>query len=94
MSEADPYDVAKTWASVALYDLEVASRMRANFRALVLQSMEPGGLNTVTSATKNAMQMGKEMSLDIPRTLLAFRECVRILDLGYVPCRSRSIARF
>ena len=90
----DAMQVAGVWAKAGLCDTQVAARLRTNYRALVLQSMEPGGLSTVTSATKNGVSMGKSLGLSIPDTLEAMEMAVTWIDLGYVPCRSRTAGRF
>ena len=86
--------VAREWAKAGLCDATIAAKMRTNHRALVLQSMEPGGLASVTQATKNGVSMGKTMGLSIADTLTAFSRAIEWLNLGYVPQQSRSIARF
>jgi hypothetical protein len=48
----------------------------------------------VTSATKNGVSMGKAVGLSIPDTMEAMRQALDWIELGYVPGRSRSIARF
>ena len=90
----DAMHVATNWAKAGMCDPEIAARLRSNYRALVLQSMEPGGTATVTSATKNGVSMGKAVGLTIPQTMDAMQTAIGWMDLGYVPCRSRSIARF
>jgi hypothetical protein len=90
----DAMQVATVWAKAGMFDREIADTLRTNHRALVLQSMAPGGLNTVTSATKNGISMGKALGLSIPDTMEAMQTAIGWIDLGYVPCRSRSIARF
>ena len=77
-----------------MYDREIAEKLSTNYRALVLQSMEPGGTATVTSATKNGVSMGKAMGLSIPETMEAMQTALGWIELGFVPCRSRSFARF
>lgn len=86
--------VARAWAKAGLCDAQIAAKIRSNHRALVLASMEPGGLATVTQATKNGVQMGKTMGLSIPETLTAFGRAIEWLDVGFIPQQSRSIARF
>jgi hypothetical protein len=56
--------------------------------------MEPGGLATVTQATKNGVSMGKTMGLSIPDTLTAMGRAMEWIDLGYVPQQSKSFGRF
>ena len=90
----DAMTVAATWAKAGMRDREISDTLQTNYRALVLQSMAAGGLNTVTTATKNGVSMGKTMGLSIPDTMDAMRTALEWIELGYVPCRSRSLGRF
>lgn len=92
--EAKVSEVARTWAKAGLCDAQIAATLRTYHRALIMQSMKPGGLSTVTSATKNGVTMGKAMSLDIAQTMTAMGRAIDWIDLGYIPAQSRSIARF
>ena len=92
--DAKTLQVAREWARAGLGDPTISNKLRTNHRALILQSMEPGGLATVTQATKNGVSMGKTMGLSIPDTLTAFGRAMEWIDLGYVPQQSRSFGRF
>ena len=92
--EAKTLQVAREWAKAGICDSVIAAKLRTNHRALVLASVEPGGLATVTSATKNGVSMGKTMGLSIPDTMTAMGRAIEWIELGYVPCQSRSFARF
>ena len=86
--------VAREWAKAGLYDAQIAAKLDTNYRALVSQSLDPGGLATVTSATKNGVSMGKAMGLSVPETLTAMGRAIEWINLGYIPCQSRSLGRF
>lgn len=90
----DVMQVATVWAKSGICDALIAETLRTNYRALVLQSMEPGGTATVTSATKNGVSMGKAVGLSIPQTMEAMMTALEWIERGFVPCRSRSLARF
>jgi len=92
--DAKVSQVAREWAKAGLCDAGIAAKLRTNYRALILASMEPGGLATVTSATKNGVSMGKTMGLSITETLTAMGRAVEWIELGYVPCQLRSLGRF
>lgn len=92
--DAMTMQVAREWARAGIDDATIAAKLRTNHRAMILQSMEPGGLNTVTQATKNGVQMGKAMGLSIPDTLSAMGKAIEWIGIGYVPCQSRSLGRF
>lgn len=86
--------VARDWAKAGIRDGSIAASLATYHRALVLQSMSPGGLNTVTSATKNGVSMGKSMGLDVADTMTAMGYALDWIETGYVPCQSRSYGRF
>jgi hypothetical protein len=92
--DAKTLQVAREWAKAGLCDTQIAAKLRTNHRALILQSMETGGLATVTQATKNGVSMGKTMGLSIPDTLTAMGRAIEWINLGYVPMQSRSLGRF
>lgn len=86
--------IARDWAKGALDDPEFAELLRERKSAMLRQSIAAGGLDTVTSATKNAVSMGKQVGLSAPETLAALTRAVEWLDLGYISSRSRGMARF
>lgn len=92
--DAKTLQVAREWARAGLSDPVIAAKLRANHRALILQSMEPGGLSSVTQATKNGVSMGKTMGLAVADTLTAMGRAMEWIELGFVPQQSRSLARF
>lgn len=92
--DGNTMQVAREWARAGIRDGQIAATLATNHRALVLQSMAPGGLSSVTNATKNGVSMGKSMGLSVPDTLTAMSQAIEWIDLGYVPCQSRSYARF
>jgi len=87
--DAKTLQVAREWARAGLCDPTISNKLRTNHRALILQSMEPGGLATVTQATKNGVSMGKTMGLSIPDTLTAinslggWKKALSALNLSY-----------
>ena len=92
--DAKTLQVAREWARAGLSDPTIAAKLRANHRALILQSMEPGGLSSVTQATKNGVSMGKTMGLAVADTMTAMGRAMEWIELGFVPQQSRSVARF
>jgi hypothetical protein len=92
--DSNVIQVARAWTKAGLCEAVIAATLKTNHRALILQSMAPGGLATVTSATKNGVSMGKTMGLSAPDTLTAMGLAIEWIALGYVPCQSRSYARF
>lgn len=86
--------VAREWAKAAMADAVIAATLRKNHRALILQSMSPGGLNTITQATKNGVNIGKSMGLSVQDTMTAFGKAIEWVELGAIPCQSRAYGRF
>tara|TARA_R110000868_G_scaffold31234_1_gene114589 strand:- start:530 stop:811 length:282 start_codon:yes stop_codon:yes gene_type:complete len=85
---------AKEWAKIGMCDSAFAASLRTKYRALATQSISPGGLDSVTQATKNAVSMGKQVGLSVLDTMAAMRIALEWIDLGYVPVQSRSLGRF
>ena len=92
--DANTARVAREWAKGGLCDTQIAAKLRTNYRALILASMEPGGLSTITGATKNGVNMITQVGLNKMDGLSAMGRAIEWIDLGYVPCQSRSRARF
>lgn len=85
---------AKEWAKIGLSDNAFAFTLKTKYRALVDQSITPGGLDSVTQATKNAVSMGKQIGLSVLDTMAAMRIALEWIELGYVPMQSRTLGRF
>jgi hypothetical protein len=58
------------------------------------QSIADGGLDKVTSATKNGVSMAKQVGLTVPEAMTAMGMALDWIEAGYVPCQSRSYGRF
>jgi hypothetical protein len=90
--------VAREWAKAGLCDAQIAAKLRSSYRALVLASMEPNGLSSLASATKNgasmAMATGEQMGLTKQETMTAMGKALEWIEIGYVPQQSRSLGRF
>lgn len=86
--------VARSWAKAGLCDATIAAKIRSEHRALVLKSIAPGGLSSITQAQKNGMMLTKSSGLSVPDTMTAFGRAIEWLDLGYIPQQSRSLGRF
>ena len=86
--------VARDWAKIALENDTFAEALRARRDELATASLQAGGLDSVTQATKNAISMGKAVGLSGPDTLAALTKAVAWLDLGVIPSQSRGFARF
>jgi hypothetical protein len=86
--------VAKEWAKMGLAESSFSVRLRANYRALAAQSIAAGGLDSVTQATKNGVQMGKTIGLSPIETMSAMRIALEWIDRGYITIQSRSLGRF
>jgi hypothetical protein len=91
---ADWQQVGRNWAKAGLADASISALIRKNHKALVMASLSPGGLNTMTNVSKNAASMGVQVGLSIPETLSAMSYAVEALDRGFIASSSRSLGRF
>jgi hypothetical protein len=91
---SDRNKVAREWAKGGMCNSASAAKLRTYHSALFAQSMAPGGLDSVTQATKNAVTMGKTVGLSVIDTMAAMRIALEWIDLGFVPCQSRTLGRF
>jgi hypothetical protein len=90
----NPQQIARTWAKHALANPTFKAKLEENHAALMLRSIEPGGLDSVTSATKNAVTMAKSVGLSVADSMTAMGWALEWVCLGYVPRTSRTTASF
>jgi len=91
---ANAQQVARTWAKHALCNPAFAAALEENHAALMLQSISTGGLDSVTSATKNGVTMAKSVGLSVADTMAAMGWALEWMRNGYVPASSRSRVSF
>ena len=82
------------WAAQGLKNVQFANLLRKRYNDLLTASISEGGLDKVTSATKNGVSMGKQVGLSVPDTMDAMSKAISFIDLGIVPCTTRTLGRF
>jgi hypothetical protein len=87
-------DVARQWARHGIGNAKFAALLGTRYNALMEQSIADGGLDKVTSATKNGVSMAKQVGLSVPEAMTAMGMAIDWIEAGYVPCQSRSYGRF
>lgn len=90
----NPQQIARTWAKHAITSATFRAKLKENHDALMLRSIEPGGLDSVTSATKNAVTMAKSVGLSVADSMMAMGWALDWVSLGYVPRTNRTTASF
>jgi len=87
-------DVARQWAKHGISNDKFAAMLATRYSALMEQSIADGGLDKVTSATKNGVSMAKQVGLSVPEAMQAMGLALDWIEAGYIPCQSRSYGRF
>ena len=90
----DVITAAKAWAKAGLRDPSFAVCLRDAYSAMLRQSIAAGGLDVVTSATKNGVSMAKQVGLSVPEAMQAMGLAIDWIDAGIIPCQSRAFGRF
>jgi hypothetical protein len=86
--------VSRMWAAQGLKNVQFANLLRKRYNDLLIASISEGGLDKVTSATKNGVSMGKQVGLSVPETMDAMSKAISFIDLGIVPVTTRTLGRF
>jgi hypothetical protein len=86
--------VSRMWAAQGLKNAQFATLLRKRYNDLLIASISEGGLDKVTSATKNGVSMGKQVGLSVPETMEAMSKAISYIDLGIVPYTKRTLGRF
>lgn len=86
--------VSRMWAAQGLKNVQFANLLRKRYNELLTASISEGGLDKVTSATKNGVSMGKQVGLSVPETMDAMSKAISFIDLGIVPYNTRTLGRF
>jgi hypothetical protein len=87
-------EVSRMWAAQGLKNVQFANLLRKRYNDLLIASISEGGLDKVTSATKNGVSMGKQVGLSVPETMDAMSKAISFIDLGIVPYTRRTLGRF
>ena len=86
--------VARQWAKHGLDNPKFSAALSTQYNALMAQSITPGGLDKVTSATKNGVSMAKQVGLSVPDAMTAMGMAIAWIKADVVPSQSRSLGRF
>ena len=86
--------VAKQWAKHGIRNAVFAAALETRHAALLNQSIADGGLDKVTSATKNGVSMAKQVGLSVPDAMQAMGIALDWIEQGCIPVQSRSLGRF
>lgn len=86
--------VSRIWATQGLKNVQFANLLRKRYNELLTASISEGGLDKVTSATKNGVSMGKQVGLSVPETMEAMSKAISYIDFGTVPYTKRTFGRF
>ena len=86
--------MSKLWGNQGLKNVQFANLLRKRYNELMIASISEGGLDKVTSATKNGVSMGKQAGLSVPETMEAMSKAISYIDLGLVPYTTRTYGRF
>ena len=68
--------------------------IKSAFDAAMGGALSKGGMDSITSATKNGVTMAKLVGLNEVERQTALRMAMEYLNIGFVPTSSRSLGRF
>lgn len=91
---ANPKEVARNLFYYAQGNPQRVASIRSAFDASVSGALTKGGMDSITSATKNSVTMQKMIGLNESDRQNALRWALDYLQYGFVPAQSRSIGRF
>jgi hypothetical protein len=87
------YSVARNWFTWAHRDAKNTNAIRKAFNDCMAGSLGKGGLDVVTSASKNGISMQKTVGMSESERMDALRIAIQWLDQGFVTS-NRSLGRF
>jgi hypothetical protein len=90
----DVDSVSKLWARQAMKNARFLNLLKTRYDSLLIQSLSDGGLDKVTSATKNGVSMGKQVGLSVPDVMEAMEKALAYVELGQIPQTTRTLGRF
>ena len=68
--------------------------IKSAFDAAMGGALSKGGMDSITSATKNGVTMAKLVGLNEVERQTSLRMAIEFLGIGFVPSSSRSLGRF
>ncbi len=92
---ASVYQVARNLFAWAKDNAKRTAQIQSAFDdAVAGGALTKGGLDSITSATKNSVTMSKMVGMNENDRQTALRLAVQWLAAGYAPATSRSLGRF
>jgi hypothetical protein len=91
---ANPKEVARNLFYYAQGNPQRIASIRSAFDSSVAGALTKGGLDSITSATKNSVTMQKMIGLNESDRQNALRWALDYLQNGFIPAQSRSLGRF
>ena len=91
---ANAHQVAREWARHGISNPRFAAALSQRYNAMMTQSIAEGGLDKVTSATKNGVSMAKQVGLSVPDAMTAMGQALAWIESGIIPVQSRAFGRF
>lgn len=91
---ASAKDVARNLFHWANGNADRIAQIRAAFDASIVGTLTRGGLDTITNATKNGINLSRLQGMNESDRITALRMAVEWLDAGFIVTQSRSLGRF
>ena len=87
---------ARNWAKRGVDDPKFAAKLKARRNAVMDASLSAGGLNQITSASKNGISttISGGDSLSPQDELSALTKACEWVEVGFIPSTSRGYGRF
>jgi hypothetical protein len=90
----NPIEVAQNLFHYAKGNAQRITAIQSAFDAAMTGALTKGGMDSITGAMKNGVQMSKLVGLNEQDRQTALRMAVDWLSIGIMPCQSRSYGRF
>jgi hypothetical protein len=87
-------EVAENLFHYARGDAGRIAAIQSAFDSAMTGALTKGGMDSITGAMKNGVQMSKLVGLNEQDRQTALRMAVDWLRVGFMPCQSRSFGRF
>ena len=91
---ANVQEVARNLFHYANGNPQRIAGIKSAFDAAMGGALSKGGMDSITSATKNGVTMAKLVGLNEVERQTALRMAMQYLNIGFVPVSSRSLGRF
>ena len=91
---SNPREVARNLFHYAKGNAARVAALQSAFDSAMTGALTKGGMDNLTSAMKNGVQMNKLVGLNEQDRQTALRMAIDWLAAGCMPCQSRSFGRF